>query len=235
MQGPNQEAYDRGTSIFSPNGRLYQVEYAREAVTRGAPVVGVRSADGLALAASTRPQSPLVESRSIEKLHAIDDQILLGSAGHAADTRRLVDLARRAAQEERLRYDQPVTVRELAMTIADHVQEHTQSGGARPYGTALIVAGVDESPTLFEIDPSGATGEWRADALGAGAEAAIDRFEADYDDVADLDDALSLALRGLQSTEEEITSETVDAATVTEHGHEIVPAHRIRALFDGEN
>jgi proteasome alpha subunit len=144
MNGSDQRAYDRGITIFSPDGRLYQVEYAREAVKQGSPVVGVRGEDAVALAAHAPRRSPLVEGRSVEKLHAVDDRVAVASAGHAADARRLVDIARRSAQGERLRYGEPATVESLSTTVADHVQEHTQTGGARPYGTALLFAGVDD-------------------------------------------------------------------------------------------
>src|SRR6056297_110613 len=94
----HQQAYDRGHTIFSPDGRLYQVEYARQAVERGSPAVGVQAADGVVLAALKRLASPLLDSGSVEKVHQIDDHIAIASAGHAADARRLVDHARLAAQ-----------------------------------------------------------------------------------------------------------------------------------------
>ena len=224
----DQQAYDRGTTIFSPDGRLYQVEYAREAVKQGAPVVGVRASDGVAFVAHRASQSPLVESESIEKLHGVDDHVAVASAGHAADTRRLVDVARRAAQQERLQYGQPATAADLATTVADHVQENTQSGGTRPYGTTLLVAGVDAEPGLYEIDPSGATREWRATAAGRGSDRALDRLEADHDPDADIDAALSLALDALDAAVDDLELGDVDAATVTDGGHEELTENRIR-------
>ena len=198
----NQQAYDRGITIFSPDGRLYQVEYAREAVTQGAPCVGVRAEDGVVLAAHAPRRSPLVEGRSVEKLHRIDDHVAVASAGHAADARRLIDLARRNAQVERMRYGEPATVEVLSTAIADHVQEHTQTGGARPYGTALLVAGYDPDPhgggpRLFETDPSGATTEWRASAVGRNGREITSLFENAYEPDLALDGALELAIEGL--------------------------------------
>src|SRR5699024_2248274 len=108
MQGQNQQqAYDRGTTIFSPDGRLYQVEYAREAVERGSTSLGVRTEEGVVLVAEQQVRSPLMEGSSIEKLHKVDDHIAVGSAGHVADARQLVDFAREQAQVERLRYGEP--------------------------------------------------------------------------------------------------------------------------------
>ena len=93
MQGQNQQqAYDRGITIFSPDGRLYQVEYAREAVKRGTASVGVRTADGVVLAADRHARSPLLERDSIEKIHKADDHVGIASAGHVADARKLIDL-----------------------------------------------------------------------------------------------------------------------------------------------
>ena len=253
MNAQNQQAYDRGITIFSPDGRLYQVEYAREAVTQGAPVAGVRGADGVALAAHVPRRSPLVEVDSVEKLHAVDGRVGVASAGHAADARRLVDICRRAAQGERLRYGEAPTVESLATTVADHVQEHTQTGGARPYGTALLVAGYDDRPRLFETDPSGATREWRADAVGRGAGGIVDYFEEHYEPGLDTEGALALVLDGLASAVDDLDPSaadppaadpsaddaptdgvaTIDAATIDADGYAPVPAERIAATFDG--
>src|SRR6056297_4024036 len=124
MQGNSQQqAYDRGITIFSPDGRLYQVEYAREAVKRGTASVGVRTTDGVVLAADTRVRSPLLERSSVEKLHKIDDHVAIASAGHVADARQLIDFARRQAQMDRLRYDEPVDVESLTKRVTDHIQQ----------------------------------------------------------------------------------------------------------------
>jgi proteasome alpha subunit len=198
MQGRDQQAYDRGTSIFSPDGRLYQVEYAREAVTRGSASVGLVTDAGAVLAANGRRRSPLLDPDSVEKLHVVDDHVGVASAGHAADARRLVDQARERAQVERLRYDEPVPVPTLAKALADHVQETTQQGGSRPYGAAVLVAGVDDDGAhCYEVDPSGTPYGWQATAVGAGRDARLDLLEDAYDDPATLEDGVALALRAL--------------------------------------
>ncbi|MFC6953341.1 archaeal proteasome endopeptidase complex subunit alpha [Halorubellus litoreus] len=209
MNGSDRQAYDRGVSVFSPDGRLYQVEYAREAVRNGTAVVGVRGADGVVLAADARTPSPLLVDGSVEKLHDVDGRLGAATAGHVADGRRVVDFARRRAQTERLRYDQPVGVEPLATAVADHVQEATQAGGTRPFGAGLLVAGVDgnaraagtgERPRLFEVDPSGSPSEWHATAIGGGADAAREHLEREYDpDVGPLG-ARNLALGALAAT-----------------------------------
>ena len=157
MQGQNQQqAYDRGITIFSPDGRLYQVEYAREAVKRGTASIGVRTNDGVVLVVDKRIRSPLLEGTSVEKLHKADDHIGIASAGHVADARQLIDYARRQAQVNVLRYGEPIGVEALTKMVVDNIQQYTQVGGARPFGVALIIGGVEDGePRLYETDPSG--------------------------------------------------------------------------------
>ena len=199
MQDSQQQAYDRGITIFSPDGRLYQVEYAREAVKRGSPSVGIRTENGVVLVAGGRVRSSLQVADSVEKIHKVDEHLGVASAGHAADARQLVDFARRQAQVERLRYEQPVTVESLTKTITDNIQQYTQTGGARPFGVALLVGGVDEdgTPRLFETDPSGTPYEWKAVAIGADSEAIQKRLEEEYDEHLSVDEAFGLALRAM--------------------------------------
>ena len=215
MQGNQQQAYDRGITIFSPDGRLYQVEYAREAVRRGSASVGVRTADGVVLAANRQTRSPLIEQSSIEKIHAIDDHVGIASAGHVADARQLVDVARRRAQVEQLRYGEPMDVEALTKEITDHIQQYTQTGGARPFGVALLVGGVmDGEPRLFETDPSGTPYEWQAVAIGGGRDDIQAHFEDEYSPDADLAAGVELALSGLAEAEDSIDPTDVEVATV---------------------
>ena len=219
MQG-DQQAYDRGTSIFSPDGRLYQVEYAREAVKRGSASVGVRTADGVVLAARRRVRSPLMDPDSVEKLHRVDGHLGVASAGHAADARRLVEFAREAAQRERLRFDEPLGVEPLTKELADHVQEYTQRGGARPFGTALLVGGVDDSgPALYETDPSGTPSSWQAAAVGRNSAEIQEYLEAEYVADAGLESGVDLALSALAAPADEgFDLSDVGVATVTADG-----------------
>jgi len=208
MQGNSQQqAYDRGITIFSPDGRLYQVEYAREAVKRGTASVGVRTTDGVVLAADTRVRSPLLERSSVEKLHKIDDHVGIASAGHVADARQLIDFARRDAQVNQLRYDEPIDVESLTKDITDQIQQYTQTGGARPFGVALIVGGIQNGePRLFETDPSGTPYEWQALAVGGNREDLLSYFEEEYREDLDLDAGIDLALSALA----EVGDDTVD-------------------------
>ncbi|MBV0901536.1 archaeal proteasome endopeptidase complex subunit alpha [Haloarcula salina] len=216
MQGNEQQAYDRGITIFSPDGRLYQVEYAREAVKRGTASVGVRTADGVVIAADRHARSPLIERDSIEKIHEIDSHVGVASAGHVADARQLIDVARRQAQVNRLRYDEPASVESLTKEITDYIQQYTQTGGARPFGVALLVAGIEDGqPRLFETDPSGTPYEWQAVAIGGSREDIQSFLEDEYGEEMDLEGGIELALRALASVNDEGLDATgVDIATI---------------------
>ncbi|MGB9987804.1 archaeal proteasome endopeptidase complex subunit alpha [Salarchaeum japonicum] len=218
MQGQNQQqAYDRGITIFSPDGRLYQVEYAREAVKRGSASIGVRAEDGVVLLVDKRIRSSLMEETSVEKIHKADNHIGIASAGHVADARQLIDFARRNAQVNRLRYDEAIGVETLTKDITDHIQQYTQVGGARPFGVALLIGGVDEdgSPRLFETDPSGTPNEWKALAIGSGRDDIQSYLEENYQTDLELDEAVGLALRSLAETHEEgLTASGIGVATV---------------------
>ena len=218
MQGQaQQQAYDRGITIFSPDGRLYQVEYAREAVKRGTASVGVRTPEGVVLAADKRQRSPLMEPTSVEKIHKADDHIGIASAGHVADARQLIDFARREAQVNRLRYGEPVGIETLTKTVTDHIQQYTQVGGARPFGVALLVGGVEDGePRLYETDPSGTPYEWQAVSIGADRSDLQTFLEEEYEADLDLDAGVELALRAIDSaSDDELTPAGVDVATVT--------------------
>ena len=204
MQGNEQQAYDRGITIFSPDGRLYQVEYAREAVKRGTASVGVRTADGVVIAADRHARSPLIERDSIEKIHEIDSHVGVASAGHVADARQLIDVARRQAQVNRLRYDEPASVESLTKEITDYIQQYTQTGGARPFGVALLVGGIDDGePRLFETDPSGTPYEWKAIAIGGNREEIQSHLEDEYSDELTLQGGIDLAIEAMAVGEEE--------------------------------
>ncbi|MFD1512946.1 archaeal proteasome endopeptidase complex subunit alpha [Halomarina rubra] len=221
MMGNNdRQAYDRNSNIFSPDGRLYQVEYAREAVKQGSASVGIRTNDGVVLAAARRVRSPLLEERSVEKLHKVDEFHGVASAGHVADARQLVDVARRAAQVERLRYGEPITTDQLTTEISEHIQEYTQSGGTRPYGAALLIAGFqDGDARLFETDPSGTAIEWQATAIGGGSDRIREELEEQYDPEMSVEDAVALARDVLTDEDDEDGAEPT-IAVITADGYE---------------
>lgn len=217
MQGQaQQQAYDRGITIFSPDGRLYQVEYAREAVKRGTASIGVRTDGGVVFAVDKRFRSPLMERSSVEKIHKTDDHIGIASAGHVADARQLIDFARRQAQVNQLRYGEPIGVETLTKNVTDHIQQYTQVGGARPFGVALIIGGIEDGePRLFETDPSGTSSEWEALAIGSGRNEMIEYLEENYQEAMDLDGGIGLALETLSTAVDGgLTPEGIGVATI---------------------
>jgi len=230
--GDNRQAYDRGVSLWSPDGHIYQVEYAREAVKRGSPSVGVRAGDAVVLAAEQRVRSELLERRSIEKLHRIDDYHGVASAGHVADARQLVEVARQAAQVERLRYGQPITVDQLTTRISEHIREYTQSGGTRPYGAALLVGGYDDSPRLFETDPSGTPYEWSAKVVGGRSEEIQEILEGRYREGMATDAAVALAVDVLAEDDEE-APENAAVGVVDVDGYRELDDDAVAEAVDG--
>lgn len=210
-------AYDKGISTFSPDGRLFQVEYAREAVKRGTTAAGIKAKDGVVLLVDKRITSRLIEAESIEKIFQIDSHIGVATSGLVADARSLVDRARVEAQINKVSYDENIGVEVLAKKICDHKQSCTQYGGVRPYGTALLIAGVDDTrPRLFESDPSGALLEYKATAIGAGRNTFMEVFEADYRGDLTIDEAITLGMTALyKSTEGKLDASTLEVGVVT--------------------
>ena len=189
-----QMGYDRAITVFSPDGRLFQVEYAREAVKRGATAIGVKTNEGVILVADRRVASKLLEADTIEKIYKIDEHVCAATSGLVADARVLIDRARLEAQINRLTYDEPISVKELARKICDFKQQYTQYGGVRPFGVSLLIAGVDDKPKLYETDPSGALLEYKATAIGAGRNVVLEYFEKEYSDDIGFEDAIIKAL-----------------------------------------
>ena len=201
---PGQMAYDRGSTVFSPDGRLFQVEYAREAVKKGSTTIGLKYKDGVALIVDRRSSSKLLEPRSTEKIHEIDDFIGCATSGLVADARILVDEARKNAQVHMVNYGENIGVEMLVKKVCDYKQNFTQYGGVRPFGTALLVAGTDDlGAHLFETDPSGALVAYKATGIGSGRPTVMEMFEKEYKDDMTFDEAASLGLRALAAAIED--------------------------------
>jgi len=206
---PGQMAYDRAITVFSPDGRLFQVEYARVAVTRGTTTVGIKSKDGVVLLADKKLQSKLTEPHSIEKVLEIDEHIGAATSGLVADARVLVDYARLVSQINKITYDEKIGVEPLVKRICDYKQAYTQSGGVRPFGTALLIAGIDEEGVhLYETDPSGSLTAYKAGSIGSGRNTVMEMLERDFREGMSHEDALTLGLKALKETSEEPLKET---------------------------
>jgi proteasome alpha subunit len=216
MQPQYQMGYDRAITVFSPDGRLYQVEYAREAVKRGTTAVGIKAKDGVVLIVDKRVSSKLLEPSSIEKIFKIDEHIGVASSGLVGDARALVDRARIECQINRVSYDERIEVEALAKKLCDHMQTLTQYGGIRPYGTALLIAGVSDGECrLFETDPSGTLLEYKATGIGIGRPAAMKVFEEEYNTEMEIKDVILLGLKALHSaTEGKFDVDTVEIGVI---------------------
>jgi len=226
---PGQMAYDRGITVFSPDGRLFQVEYAREAVKKGTTTIGLKFKDGVILIVDKRVQSKLVEPKSIEKIYDIDEHIGCATSGLVADARILVDQARKDAQIHKITYNENIGVENLVKKICDFKQNYTQYGGVRPFGTALLMAGVDDSgPHLFETDPSGALIAYKAGSIGSGRPVVMDILEKEFKDKMSYDDAMMLGLKALAAaTEEKLLSGNIEIGVIEKN-------RRFRRIEDKE-
>ena len=169
---PAQQGYDRAITVFSPDGRLYQVEYAIETVRRGTIAVGVKCKDGIVIAVEEKPRK-LQISNIAQKIFQIDDHVGVAAAGYIPDARSQVDNARFFSQSNKMIYDEPVEVETIAKHLADQCQQYTQYAGVRPYGVALNPrSGVvnKELSELYLTDPSGTYISYDAIAIGSGSD-----------------------------------------------------------------
>ncbi|MEM0122944.1 MAG: archaeal proteasome endopeptidase complex subunit alpha [Conexivisphaerales archaeon] len=207
--------YDRALTIFSPDGRLYQVEYAIETVRRGTIAIGVKVNEGVVLAVEERIKK-LQSSRLSQKIFQVDDHIGIAAAGYVPDARVMVDSARTLAQNNRLLYDEEVEVETISRRLGDLAQQYTQYAGVRPFGVSLIIAGVDrEAPALYSTDPSGTYLEYNAIAIGGGSDAANEYLEQNYKSDLPFDEAVELALKCiLKVNEGKVEPVNVKVATI---------------------
>lgn len=225
-----QMGYDRAIVVFSPEGRMYQVEYARKAVEKATTAVGVTFAGGIVLVAARALQKLLVPE-SIEKISKIDDHIGIASCGILADSRVLIDYARVRAQVNKITYAEPIEVHALVKDICDRKQRFTQMGGIRPFGVAMLVAGMNEGQHLYETDPSGTLREWKAHAVGRGSKEAKKVLIEEYKDGLPKEKAIDLALKALKTGEKKIAIRSTEMGIVENGKFEIVDRNALKELM----
>jgi proteasome alpha subunit len=190
-------AYDRAITVFSPDGRLFQVEYAMELVNRGATILGIKCPEGVILGAEETVE-PLEESEYSWKIFKIDEHIGTAIVGLSSDARVLIDQARIYAQSNRLTYDEPIDVEVITKRICDIQQLYTQHAGVRPFGVSLIFGGVDKTGNrLFITHPSGTYKGHKAVAVGAGRETVMNILKEEYRENMTLEDAIKLGVKCL--------------------------------------
>ena len=208
--------YDMTPTMYSPDGRIYQVEYAIETVKRGTLAIGVISKDGVVVAVEEIPRK-LQVSGITQKIFQVDDHIGIAAAGYIPDARVQVDDARTFSQSHKLIYDEQVEVETVAKHLADRCHQYTQYSGVRPFGVALIIAGVDQRGNLIYVtDPSGTYVSYAAVAIGANADEINAFLEKNYKDEMSLDDATALAVAAIElKTEQKDGTKHIKAAKVT--------------------
>ncbi|KAG9508927.1 Proteasome subunit alpha-type 7-like protein [Fragariocoptes setiger] len=193
--------YDRAITVFSPDGHLFQVEYAQEAVKKGSTAVGVKGDKVVVLAVEKKSVAKLQEDRTMRKICLIDDHVVMAFAGLTADARILIDRARIECQSHKLTVEDAVSLEYITRFIAQLKQKYTQSNGKRPFGISALITGFDEdgTPRLFQTDPSGVYHEWKANATGRSAQTVREFLEKNYtSEIAASDSqAIKLAIRAL--------------------------------------
>jgi len=208
--------YDMTPTMYSPDGRIYQVEYAMETVKRGTLALGIKTKEGVIMAVEEKPRA-LQTSNITQKIFQIDFHIGVAAAGYIPDARVQVDNARFFSQGSKMTYDEAVEVETVAKHLADQSHQFTQYSGVRPNGVALIIAGVDtKGESIYLTDPSGTFIQYAAIAIGSGSEEVNSFLEKNYNFDMGLEDAASLAIAAINlKTEEKNGVDHIKMAKVT--------------------
>jgi proteasome alpha subunit len=190
--------YDRAITMFSPDGRLLQVEYAKKTVKQGSTAIGMVCSDGVLLVTDKRIIEKLIVPESVEKIFQVDDHIGATASGILSDARVLIERAQLRAQQHKVTYDSPIDVLSIVKDVCSLKQICTQSAGLRPFGVSLLVAGIDSSgPVLFETDPTGIFFQFKATVIGEGESEVQAVLDKEYKDEMTIDDGLKLCVKVL--------------------------------------
>ena len=208
--------YDRASTMFSPDGRLLQVEYAKKTVKQGTSALGIVCRDGVLLMADKRLVDPLIVPSSIEKVYQVDDHIGATASGILSDGRMLIERARLTAQQHKVTYDEPIDVASVVKDICNLKQQFTQFGGARPFGVSVLFAGVDNStPSLYLTEPTGIFFEYKATAIGEGENEIKEVLNKEYKESLTIEEGIKLAIKALKkSLAKEFDINRIDGAYI---------------------
>tara|TARA_Y100000310_G_C20494132_1_gene720690 strand:+ start:111 stop:815 length:705 start_codon:yes stop_codon:yes gene_type:complete len=208
--------YDRASTMFSPDGRLLQVEYAKEAVRQGSTAVGMVCCDGVILITDKRVADSLVVAESVEKIFQVDGHIAATATGYVMDGRILVRRAQVIAQQNQVTYNTKIETAMLVKEISDIKQSFTQFGGARPFGVSILFAGVDDKPQLFVTEPTGIFFEYRATAVGDGADSVKSMLRKEYREDMTMDEGIKICVKALKKVlGKEYDNKRLDGAYVS--------------------
>ncbi|WVQ80579.1 hypothetical protein IAT38_002684 [Cryptococcus sp. DSM 104549] len=193
-------SYDRALTVFSPDGHLFQVEYALEAVRRGTCAVGVRGKSCVVLGVEKKSTLQLQDPRTVRKVAMLDDHVCVAFAGLTADGRILIDKARIECQSHRLTVEDPVSIEYITKFVAGVQQKYTQSGGVRPFGISALVVGFDPNdtiPRLYQTEPSGIYSAWKACSIGRASKTVREFLEKNYQEDLERAEAIKLTVKSL--------------------------------------
>ncbi|KAF2715952.1 proteasome core particle subunit alpha 5 [Polychaeton citri CBS 116435] len=215
--------YDRGINTFSPEGRLFQVEYSLEAIKLGSTAIGISTSEGVILGVEKRVTSTLLEASSVEKIVEIDKHIGCAMSGLQADARSMIEHARVTSQSHEFHYNEILGVESCTQAICDLAlrfgegADGEESIMSRPFGVALLIAGYDDDgPSLYHAEPSGTFYRYDAKAIGNGSEGAQGELQKHFHKSLTLPEAEVLALQILkQVMEEKLDAKNVQLASVT--------------------
>ncbi len=213
----NKMGYDRSITMFSPDGRLLQVEYAKKTVKQGSTAMGIACKDGVVFVVDKRITSKLLVPEAIEKLFVIDDHVGATASGIISDARVLVDRAQLRAQQHTVSYDTKIDILSLVKEVCDLKQVCTQSAGLRPFGVSLIVGGVEEdgSIKLFLTEPYGLYFQYKAVVIGEGEEELDAALQKRYRASLSVDEGLKFGVGLLKEyLKDEFNVDRVDAAYI---------------------
>jgi len=191
-------AYDRAITVFSPDGRLFQVEYALETVKGGPTIIGISCPEGIVIGAEEKMDSRLQDPNFTQKIYEVDEHLGAAVVGISSDARILVDEARIYSQSNRLMYDEAIDVEIVTKRIGDVMQIYTQHAGVRPFGVSIIFGGIDKAGArLFTTDPSGSYRAYKAVAIGIGREIAENLLKEEYQENLGFEAAVRLVVKCL--------------------------------------
>jgi proteasome alpha subunit len=209
--------YDRAITMFSPDGRLLQVEYAKKTVKQGSTALGLACSDGVLLVTDKRVIEKLIVPESVEKIFKIDEHIGATASGILSDARVLIERAQIKAQQHNVTFDTPIDTLTVVKDMCSLKQICTQSGGLRPFGVSILVAGVDtEGPRIYETDPTGIFFQFKATVIGEGETEVQAILDKEYKDSMTIEEGLRLAIKALvKALDKNFSVDRIDAAYIS--------------------
>jgi proteasome alpha subunit len=228
---------DRAWMMLSPEGKLVQVEYAKQAAKAGSTAIGITAKDGIVIVADKKRTSKLIASDSVEKILEIDDFILGTFSGFIPDGRVLIDYAREIAQNYRLQYGKQIDIELLVRDLSDIMQSYTRFGGVRPFAVSLIIGGIDKdkSPKIYSLDPSGIFYKYLAIAIGEGEDKIMPILEEKYREM-DVDEAIKFGIDILKDyLKDNFSYERIIVGYIkTGEKAKIVENHEVKKIYEGK-